>query len=54
MFLKEFSNSIRVGKLEFLLWLSGLRMQHSVLDDVDWIPGLAQCVKNPELLQAAV
>ena len=29
---------------EFLLWLSGLRTQRS--EDVGWIPGLAQWIKD--------
>ena len=37
---------------EFLLWLSGLRTQHS--EDVGAIPGLSQWVKDLVLLQAVV
>ena len=37
--------------LEFLLWLSGLRTQHSVHTDAGLIPGLAQWDKNLALLQ---
>lgn len=35
------------------MWLSRLRSQHRVHQDVDSIPGLAQCVKDPAALQAA-
>ena len=31
--------------LEFPLWISGLRTQHNVYEDVASIPGLAQWVK---------
>ena len=40
--------------LEFLLWLSRLRTQHSVCKDSGLIPGLAQWVKDPASLQAAM
>ena len=40
--------------MEFLLWLSGLRTRHSLLEDADLIPGPAQCVKDLVLLQAEV
>ena len=38
------------SKEELLLWLSGLRTQHSVCEDSGLIPGLTQGVKNPALL----
>ena len=38
--------------LEFPLWLSELRTQHSVREDEGWIPGLTQWVKDSALLQA--
>ena len=37
---------------EFLLWLSGLRTQHNVCEDVGLIPSLTQWVKDPVFLQA--
>ena len=39
---------------EFPLWLSGLRTQHSVCEDMNSIPGLAQWVKDLVLPQAVV
>ena len=36
--------------LEFLLWLSGLRTQHSLHEVVGLIPGLIQWVKGPAFL----
>ena len=39
-------------KMEFLLWLSGLRAQHSVHEDEGLIPGLIWWIKDPALLQA--
>ena len=44
-------STIKVLPEEFPLWLSGLRTQHSPHDNVGWIPGLAQWVKEPVLLQ---
>ena len=38
---------------EFLLWLSGLRTQHSVHEDLCSIPGLFQWVKDLRLPQSA-
>ena len=40
--------------MEFLLWFSGLRTQHSVCEDTGLIPGFPQWVKDSALLQAAV
>ena len=40
--------------VEFLWWFSWVRTQQSVREDVGLIPGLAQWVKHPVLLQAAV
>ena len=34
---------------EFLLWLKGLRTQHSVGEDAGLIPGLAQCIKGSSI-----
>ena len=36
--------------LEFPLWLGRLRSQESVPEDAGLLPGLAQWVKDPELL----
>ena len=48
----EFSlccNELRIQLQEFLFWLRRLRTQHSVCEDADLIPSLAQCVKDPAL-----
>ena len=42
----------RDGFQEFALWLSRLRIQHSLPEDAGLIPGLTQWLKDPELLQA--
>ena len=34
------------------MWISELRTQNSVREDADLIPGLAQWVRDPALLQA--
>ena len=39
---------------EFPLWLSGLRTQFSVCEDVGLIPALAQWVKDPALPRTVV
>lgn len=49
---RKFFSFSRVNGLEFLLWLSVLKTQHSSCEDVGSIPGLSQCVKDPSLLQA--
>ena len=43
---------MRVEKIQLSLWLSGLRTQHSVHEDVGLIRGLTQWVKDLALLQA--
>ena len=40
--------------MEFPLWLSGLKTQHSVHGDAGSIPSVAQWIKYPALLQATV
>ena len=37
-------------RLEFPLWLSGLRTQHSIYEDASSIPGLTQWIKDWVLL----
>ena len=44
----------KLSHWEFLLWLSGLKSQHSVHEDVGLISGLSQWVKDLTLPQAAV
>ena len=44
------SADLQLEKLELPLWLSGLRIQHSVCEDVGSIPGLAQWVEGLVLL----
>ena len=39
---------------EFPIWLSGLRNQPSIYEDVGSTPGLALWVKDPALVQAVV
>ena len=46
---KSWFISIRGLNKEFPLWLRGLRIQHSVHEDVGLIPDLAQWVKDPAL-----
>ena len=36
--------------MEFPLWLTGLQSFHCLYEDVGWIPGLTQWVKDPVLL----
>ena len=44
---------MKTETLAFPLWLSELRTEHSVHEDADLIPGLAQCLKDQMLLQVA-
>ena len=46
------SLQIRTLFVEFPLWVSRLRTQHSVREDVGSIPALSQWVKDPVLQQA--
>ena len=39
--------------MTFPLWLSGLRIQHSVDENVSLVPGLTQWVRDPALPHAA-
>ena len=56
---KQCSNSFHQERLlkkkirEFSVWLSGLRTQHCVCEDVGLIPGFVQWVKDLMLPQAA-
>ena len=43
------SHKFKIGSVEFLLWLRGLRTKHCLCEDVDLILGLTQWVKNPAL-----
>ena len=50
---KEVTYLVYKELLAFPLWLSGLRTQHSLCENADSIPGVAQGIKDPVLLQAA-
>ena len=43
----------KMKSLEFLLWLSGLRIGHCLCEDAGLIPDLAERVKGLEFPQAA-
>ena len=49
---KEIFIEFKNQKLEFLLWLSGLRTWQSICEDADSTPGLAQWVEDLALPQA--
>ena len=44
---------LKTPEVEFPLWLSGLRTQHSVCENVGSIPGLDRWVKDSALPRAA-
>ena len=48
-----FTRHLQIVFVEFPSWLSGLRPQHSVHEDVGSIPGLTQGIKDLLLPQAA-
>ena len=45
--------NLKIFKSELPSWLSWLRTQHSLHEDVGSVPDLAQWVKDPVLPQAA-